>query len=136
MRQRKVNVFSALPGNCWGWDRSRWGEMCLTDAADTLSKLVIIHNIGCVNIINIINIINWNITLALLPAAEEGQLNSGQLPDHDCVCVPGPGVCPCLLSALCSSLPSPRAAVSCPIVQCCTTWSYGIMLFGHWKHRH
>ena len=86
--------------------------MCLTDAADTLSKLVIIHNIGCVNIINIIN---WNITLALLPAAEEGQLNSGQLPDHDCVCVPGPGVCPCLLSALCATL---LATCGCFISNC------------------
>ena len=51
-------MFSVLPGNCWGGDSSRWGEMCPTDAADTLSsKLVIIHYIACVNIINIINII-------------------------------------------------------------------------------
>ena len=68
-------MFLALPGNCWGgdWDSSRWGEMCRTDAADTLSsKLVIIHNIACVNIINIINIINWNINLGTTAGSRGG----------------------------------------------------------------
>ena len=130
MRQRKVNVFSALPGNCWGWDSSRWGEMCLTDAADTLSKLVIIHNIGCVNIINIINIINWNITLALLPA-EEGQLNSGQLPDHDCLCPRSRGLS---LSALCPVRYPPRH-VRLFHFQLFSAAPPGVMascFFGHW----
>ena len=64
-------MFSALPGNCW--DGDRWGEMCRTDAADTLSsKLVIIHNIACVNIINIINIINWNINLGTTAGSRGG----------------------------------------------------------------
>ena len=63
-------MFSALPGNCWGGHSSRWGEMCRTDAADTLSsKLVIIHNIACVNIINIIN---WNINLGTTAGSRGG----------------------------------------------------------------